>query len=31
MGVDRWRWHLDEMFVKTIGKTDYLWRAALRG
>ena len=22
-----WQWHLDEMFVKINGKTDYLWRA----
>jgi putative transposase len=23
----RWRWHLDEVFVKINGKTHYLWRA----
>ena len=23
----RWRWHLDEVFVKIRGKTHYLWRA----
>ena len=23
----RWRWHLDEMFVKINGETHYLWRA----
>ncbi len=23
----RWRWHLDEVFVKTNGQTHYLWRA----
>src|SRR5687768_17481347 len=23
----RWRWHLDEMFVKINGDTYYLWRA----
>jgi putative transposase len=22
----RWRWHLDEMFVKINGETHYLWR-----
>jgi transposase-like protein len=22
-----WQWHLDEVFVKTKGKTHYLWRA----
>ena len=25
--VSRWRWHLDEVFVKINGKTHYLWRA----
>jgi putative transposase len=25
--VSRWRWHLDEMFVKIRGETHYLWRA----
>jgi putative transposase len=23
----RWRWHLDEVFVRINGKTHYLWRA----
>ena len=23
----RWRWHLDEVFVKINGKTHYIWRA----
>ena len=23
----RWRWHLDEAFVRINGKTHYLWRA----
>jgi transposase-like protein len=23
----QWRWHLDEMFVRINGKTQYLWRA----
>ncbi len=23
----RWRWHLDEVFVRINGKTPYLWRA----
>lgn len=23
----RWRWHLDEVFVKINGKQNYLWRA----
>jgi hypothetical protein len=23
----RWRWHLDEVFVKITGETHYLWRA----
>lgn len=23
----RWRWHLDEVFVKVDGETRYLWRA----
>ena len=23
----KWRWHLDEVFVKIKGKTHYLWRA----
>ena len=27
MRSSRWRWHLDEMFVKINGKTHYLWRA----
>ena len=26
-GFRRWRWHLDEMFVKIDGETHYLWRA----
>jgi transposase-like protein len=25
--VSRWRWHLDEMFVRINGETHYLWRA----
>lgn len=25
--VTQWRWHLDEVFVKTAGGTQYLWRA----
>jgi putative transposase len=25
--VSRWRWHLDEMFVKIRGETHYIWRA----
>jgi len=24
--ASRWHWHLDEMFVKIIGETHYLWR-----
>ncbi len=27
MRSSRWRWHLDEMFVKINGETQYLWRA----
>ncbi|MCC0022856.1 MAG: IS6 family transposase [Hyphomicrobiaceae bacterium] len=27
MRVSRWRWHLDEVFVKINGETHYLWRA----
>ncbi len=27
MKSSRWRWHLDEVFVKTNGKQHYLWRA----
>jgi putative transposase len=27
MRSSRWRWHLDEMFVKINGATHYLWRA----
>ena len=27
MRFSRWRWHLDEMFVKVNGETHYLWRA----
>jgi len=27
MRSSRWRWHLDEMFVKIRGDTHYLWRA----
>jgi len=27
MRSSRWRWHLDEMFVKINGETHYLWRA----
>lgn len=26
-GFRHWKWHLDEMFVKTNGETHYLWRA----
>jgi len=26
-GFRRWRWHLDEKFVKVNGKTQYLCRA----
>lgn len=25
--TSKWRWHLDEVFVKINGKTHYLWRA----
>ena len=25
--VPRWRWHLDEVFVKIRGETHYLWCA----
>jgi len=25
--LPRWRWHLDEVFVKINGKLRYLWRA----
>ena len=27
MKLSRWRWHLDEVFVKINGETHYLWRA----
>ena len=27
MRSSQWRWHLDEMFVKTNGEMRYLWRA----
>ena len=27
MRSSRWRWHLDEVFVKIRGETHYLWRA----
>lgn len=27
MRSSRWRWHLDEFFVKIHGETHYLWRA----
>ncbi len=27
MKSSRWRWHLDEIFVKINGETHYLWRA----
>ena len=27
MQSSRWRWHLDEMFVKISGERHYLWRA----
>jgi len=27
MKFSRWRWHLDEMFVKIYGERHYLWRA----
>ncbi|HRI99881.1 MAG TPA: DDE-type integrase/transposase/recombinase [Hyphomonas sp.] len=25
--VNQWHWHLDEVFVKIRGETNYLWRA----
>jgi putative transposase len=25
--ISQWRWHLDEVFVRIIGETHYLWRA----
>jgi len=25
--VKQWRWHMDEVFVKFLGETHYLWRA----
>ncbi len=28
--VTQWRWHVDEMFVKIAGETDFLWRAIMR-
>ena len=28
MKTSKWRWHLDEMFVKINGERHYLWRAA---
>ncbi len=27
LSFSRWRWHLDEVFVRINGKTHYLWRA----
>lgn len=27
MRSSRWRWHLDEVFVKIDGESHYLWRA----
>ena len=27
MKSSKWRWYLDEMFVKIIGEQHYLWRA----
>ena len=27
MKSSRWRWHLDEVFVKINGERHYLWRA----
>jgi len=27
MKASRWRWHLDEIFVKISGERHYLWRA----
>ncbi len=27
MKSSRWRWHLDEVFVKVNGERHYLWRA----
>jgi putative transposase len=27
MKSSKWRWHLDEMFVKINGEQHYLWRA----
>ena len=26
-GYSRWRWHLDEVFVKINGEIHYLWRS----
>jgi len=26
-GHAHWRWHVDEIFVKINGETNYLWRA----
>lgn len=26
-GFRHWRWHLDEVFAKINGETEYLWRA----
>jgi putative transposase len=28
MRSSKWKWHLDEVFVKINGETHYLWRAA---
>ena len=30
-GFRRWRWHLDEMYVKLNGEMVYLWRAVDHG
>ena len=29
--VSRWRWHLDEIYVKINGETHYLWRGLCQG
>ncbi len=29
--LPRWRWHLDEVFVKINGEMNYLWRAVDHG
>jgi len=30
-GFRRWRWHLDEVFVRINGERHYLWRAVDHG